>query len=87
MKIVTLALNSILDKVAKLDNIITEHKLKCLLISFQAGLVYSISNNFPDEVMLKWVVAFGITAIMSEGTDCVHKETIKKVFIMLNNKK
>ena len=55
--------------------------------SMVAGLVYSILNNFPDEVMLKWGVACGVAATMSEGTDLAHKENIEKVFTMLNNKK
>lgn len=55
--------------------------------SMVAGLVYSILNNFPDEVMLKWGVACGVAATMSEGTDLAHKDNIEKVFTMLNNKK
>lgn len=55
--------------------------------SMVAGIVYSILNNFSDEVMLKWGVACGVAATMSEGTDLAHKDNIEKVFTMLNNKK
>ncbi len=55
--------------------------------SMVAGLVYSILNNYSPHMMLKWGIACGVAATMSEGTDLAHKENIEKVFTMLNNKK
>jgi 6-phosphofructokinase 2 len=47
--------------------------------SMVAGLIYSILNNYPPEIMLKWGVACGVAATMSEGTGLAHKDDIDKV--------
>ncbi len=55
--------------------------------SMVAGLVYSILNGFTPEVMLKWGVACGVAATMSEGTDLAKIENIENIFNLLNNRK
>jgi 6-phosphofructokinase 2 len=51
--------------------------------SMVAGLIYSMVNNYPPEIMLKWGVACGVAATMSEGTGLAHKDDIDKVFKIL----
>lgn len=51
--------------------------------SMVAGLIYAIQNNCSAELMLKWGVACGVAATMSEGTGLANKENIDKVFAML----
>jgi 6-phosphofructokinase 2 len=55
--------------------------------SMVAGLVYSILHGFSAEVMLKWGVACGAAATMSEGTDLAHKENIESILTVFNNEK
>jgi len=52
--------------------------------SMVAGLIYAIQNNFSAELMLKWGVACGVAATMTEGPGLANKENIDKVFTMLN---
>jgi 6-phosphofructokinase 2 len=51
--------------------------------SMVAGLIYSILNNYPPEIMLKWGVACGVAATMGEGTALAHKEDINNIFKIL----
>jgi 6-phosphofructokinase 2 len=55
--------------------------------SMVAGLVYSILHGYSAEVMLKWGVACGAAATMSEGTDLAHKENIESILTVFNNEK
>ncbi len=52
--------------------------------SMVAGLIYAIQNNSSAAIMLKWGVACGVAATMSEGTDLAHKVNINNIFTMLN---
>lgn len=52
--------------------------------SMVAGLIYAIQSNCSTELMLKWGVACGVAATMSEGTGLANKENIDQVFTMLN---
>lgn len=51
--------------------------------SMVAGLIYSVLNNYPPEIMLKWGVACGVAATMTEGTGLAHKDDIDKVLKIL----
>ena len=55
--------------------------------SMVAGLIYSIINNCSPEIMLKWGVACGVAATMSEGTGLAHKVDIDSIFKILETKK
>ena len=51
--------------------------------SMLAGIIYSLIKGFSPEVMLKWGVACGVSATMSEGTDLAKKEDVERVLEML----
>ena len=53
--------------------------------SMLAGIIYGLANNYPTDIMLKWGVACGVAATMSEGTDLARLDTINDVFGRLKN--
>ncbi|MDB5012981.1 MAG: 6-phosphofructokinase isozyme 2 [Daejeonella sp.] len=51
--------------------------------SMLAGIIYSLIHGFPPETMLKWGVACGVSATMSEGTDLARMDDVERVLEML----
>jgi len=47
--------------------------------SMVAGLLYGIVSNETPKNMLRWGVACGVAATLSEGSDLAHKHNIEKV--------
>lgn len=47
--------------------------------SMVAGLIYAITKNETPTNMLRWGVACGVAATLSEGSDLAHKENIDKI--------
>ncbi|PNW28691.1 1-phosphofructokinase family hexose kinase [Formosa algae] len=47
--------------------------------SMVAGLIYAITQNKTPRNMLRWGVACGVAATLSEGSDLAHKDNIEKV--------
>jgi 6-phosphofructokinase 2 len=47
--------------------------------SMVAGLIYAITKNESPKNMLRWGVACGVAATLSEGSDLAHKENIDKI--------
>ncbi|WP_405604251.1 1-phosphofructokinase family hexose kinase [Polaribacter sp. Asnod1-A03] len=47
--------------------------------SMVAGLIYGTVKNKNPKEMLRWGVACGVSATLSEGSDLAHKENIDKV--------
>ncbi|MDG2435558.1 MAG: 1-phosphofructokinase family hexose kinase [Polaribacter sp.] len=47
--------------------------------SMVAGLIYGITQNETPKNMLRWGVACGVSATLSEGSDLAHKENIEKI--------
>ncbi|WP_158841633.1 1-phosphofructokinase family hexose kinase [Polaribacter sp. L3A8] len=47
--------------------------------SMVAGLIYAITQNETPKNMLRWGVACGVSATLSEGSDLAHKENIDKI--------
>ena len=51
--------------------------------SMVAGLIYAITQNETPKNILRWGVACGVSATLSEGSDLAHKENIEKIVKML----
>ena len=51
--------------------------------SMVAGLIYAITQNETPKNMLRWGVACGVSATLSEGSDLAHKENIEKILKLL----
>ncbi|WP_373940873.1 PfkB family carbohydrate kinase [Polaribacter sejongensis] len=51
--------------------------------SMVAGLIYAITQNETPKNMLRWGVARGVSATLSEGSDLAHKENIEKILKLL----
>ncbi|MCL7763110.1 1-phosphofructokinase family hexose kinase [Polaribacter sp. Z014] len=51
--------------------------------SMVAGLIYAITQNESPKNILRWGVACGVSATLSEGSDLAHKENIEKVLKLL----
>ncbi|MDD3722232.1 MAG: 1-phosphofructokinase family hexose kinase [Lutibacter sp.] len=51
--------------------------------SMVAGLIFGIQNNFTPEKILRWGVACGVAATMSEGTNLGSKENIETVLKLM----
>lgn len=51
--------------------------------SMLAGIIYSLIKGFSPEIMLKWGVACGVSATMSEGTDLAQMDDVERVLEML----
>lgn len=47
--------------------------------SMVAGLIYAITKNETPKDMLRWGVACGVAATLSEGSDLAHVENIYKI--------
>lgn len=47
--------------------------------SMVAGLIYAITQAQTPKNMLRWGVACGVSATLSEGSDLAHKENIDKI--------
>ncbi|WP_343329444.1 1-phosphofructokinase family hexose kinase [Polaribacter staleyi] len=47
--------------------------------SMVAGLIYAITQNETPKNMLRWGVACGVSATLSEGSDLAHKINIDKM--------
>lgn len=47
--------------------------------SMVAGLIYAIVKNETPKNMLRWGVACGVSATLSEGSDLAHKIDIEKI--------
>jgi 6-phosphofructokinase 2 len=47
--------------------------------SMVAGLIYAIVKNENPKNMLRWGVACGVSATLSEGSDLAHKAAIDKI--------
>ncbi|PQJ72402.1 1-phosphofructokinase family hexose kinase [Polaribacter butkevichii] len=47
--------------------------------SMVAGLIYAITQNETPKNMLRWGVACGVSATLSEGSDLAHKINIDKI--------
>ncbi|WP_299781516.1 1-phosphofructokinase family hexose kinase [uncultured Formosa sp.] len=47
--------------------------------SMVAGLIYAITQNETPKNMLRWGVACGVAATLSEGSDLAHPENIDKI--------
>ena len=52
--------------------------------SMVAGLIYAILNGDISETILKWGVACGVAATLSEGTQLAQRDNIGKVLKMLD---
>lgn len=51
--------------------------------SMVAGLIYAVTQNETPKNILRWGVACGVSATLSEGSDLAHKENIEKILKML----
>jgi len=47
--------------------------------SMVAGLIYAIVKNESPKNMLRWGVACGVAATLSEGSDLAHKVAINEI--------
>ncbi|QDO95090.1 1-phosphofructokinase family hexose kinase [Formosa sediminum] len=51
--------------------------------SMVAGLIYAITQEKTPKNMLRWGVACGVAATLSEGSDLAHKENIDKILKLI----